>query len=107
MAVPSAVAQFSAEGNRVGNERLTLRTAYVLQQLPSVTFTSLMLRLGGPSSLTIVTTPCALAMVALLALLRFTTKFSSSSLTRSPLTLLVSVCVVTPAAKVSVPLAGA
>jgi hypothetical protein len=60
---------------------------------------------GTSSSSTIVPMPCASAIVALEAFDRFTWKVSSPSTSVSPTTATGIVCVVTPGAKVSVPLA--
>ena len=72
--------------------------------LPSVLVTSLMLMRG--SSSTMVPTPWPSAMVALVGLLRLTKNVSFGSASRSPLTSTVMVLLVSPGAKVSVPLAA-
>ena len=69
--------------------------------MPSALVTSLMLMRG--SSSTMVPTPWPSAMVALVGLLRLTTKVSFGSARRSPLTSTVMVLLVSPGAKVSVP----
>ena len=69
--------------------------------LPSVLVTSLMLMRGSSSRM--VPTPWPSAMVALVGLLRLTTKVSFGSARRSPLTSTVIVPVVWPAGIVSVP----
>jgi len=71
-----------------------------------MTVTSAMLKLGAASSFVIVPVPCALPIVALTGMLRFTTNVSSASLTVSPFTSTVMLLVVSPEAKVTVPLAA-
>ncbi len=70
---------------------------------PSVTLTS-SIEMSGMSSLRMVPTPCASAIVALAGLLRLMKNVSSSSMVSSPLTVTAIGWLTTPGAKVSVPL---
>ena len=83
-----------------------MNVAVVVPALPSVTVTSSIDRVGGASSSVIVPAPWPSAIVALAGLDRSTENVSLASSSRSPLTATVNVCVVCPAANVSVPLAG-
>ena len=71
---------------------------------PSVTVTSSIESEGCGSSSLIVPRPCPSAIVALIALARFNVYVSFDSSRRSPLTSTVTCFVVSPAAKLSVPL---
>ncbi len=84
-----------------------MKTALVVPASPSVTVASPIDTVGSVSSSVIVPTPCASAIVAFEGRLRLTKKLSVASSSRSPLTMTVTVCVVTPAAKFSVPAAAA
>jgi hypothetical protein len=84
--------------------RLTVKLALTLPLLPSVTVTSSTATCGRSSSSVIVPWPVGSLIVASTEPDRVTVKFSSISSSRSPATGTVIVCVVTPAAKVSVPL---
>ena len=59
---------------------------------------------GAASSFAIVPTPCAVPMIAFVALLKLTTKVSSGSNVVSPFTVTLTGCVLTPGANVNVPL---
>ncbi len=83
-------------------ERDTVKTAFVVPELPSLTVTSPIDR-AGKSSLVMVPRPWGSARVAPLPPLRVTVKVSSFSMAVSPVTLTARVLLVSPAAKVSVP----
>ena len=81
----------------------TVNVAAIVPALPSVTDTSLMEIVGCASSLLIVPTPWLSAIVAFVALDRFTLKVSFGSNTVSPLTVTLIGCEVWPAVNVKVP----
>ena len=83
-------------------ERETVKTAFVVPELPSLTVASLIDR-AGKSSLVTVPTPWASATVAPVAPLRVTVKVSSFSMVESPRMATDRVLLVSPAAKVRVP----
>ena len=58
VAVPAVVAKLTVTVWLLAPDRLTVKTALVVPLLPSVTVTSLMLKLGGASSLRMVPKPC-------------------------------------------------
>ena len=74
---------------------------------PSVTVASPIDTVGAVSSSVIVPTPCASPSVAFEGALRLRKKLSFGSSSRSPFTSTVTVCVVSPAAKLSVPAVAA
>jgi hypothetical protein len=80
--------------------------ALLFPVLPSTIATSLIESEGGGSSSTIVPNPLASAIVALTGFERATVYVSSASSRTSPFTCTVSVCEVSPAGIVSVPLAA-
>jgi hypothetical protein len=80
--------------------------ATVVPVSPSITLTSLIVSVDGGSSSVIVPMPCPSAIVAFDGFERLTKKVSLASSSVSPLTRTVTVSVVWPAAKVSVPLAA-
>jgi hypothetical protein len=84
-----------------------VNVAVVVPELPSVTLTSLIVSTGGGSSSVIVPVPCPSTMVAFDAFVRLTRKVSFASSSVSLLTTTVTVFVVSPAAKVSVPVPAA
>jgi hypothetical protein len=84
-------------------ESVTVKTAFVVPVWPSVTATSLIERVGMPSSSVIVPIPCASAIVALPGLVRLRKNVSFASSIVSPLTRTVTVRVVWPAVKVTDP----
>jgi hypothetical protein len=81
-----------------------LNAAVTVPALPSVTATSLMNNEGAASSSVIVPTPVPSAIVAFVGTDKTTLNVSLDSLSVSPLTVIETFCVVTPAAKVNVPL---
>jgi hypothetical protein len=83
---------------------VTVKAAFVVPELPSVTVTSLIESAGSGSSSVIVPTPWLSVMVAFTAPERFRVKVSLSSSIVSPRTGTVMVPVVEPATMVSVPL---
>ncbi len=82
---------------------MTLKLAVTVPVSPSVTVTSPIATEGSESSSVIVPSPCASSIDAFKALDRLRKKFSSFSSSASPLTSTVTVFVVSPAAKLSVP----
>jgi len=64
VAVPSAVAKPTLTVCPLGAESVTVKLALTVPELPSVTVTSLIDRIGRPSSSMIVPIPCESAMVA-------------------------------------------
>ena len=86
-------------------ESVTVKVAERVPVLPSVTAASVTDTVGGSSS-RIVPTPVASLMFAFVGSLRLTTNHSVGSTRRSPLTSTVMVLLVSPGAKVSVPLAA-
>jgi hypothetical protein len=92
----------------LGAERLTLKTAVVMPLLPSGTLLPVMLIVGGgSSSFWIVPVTWAWIRFAPDGFVRLTTTVSSGSKTVSPVTITVIVFVVSPGAKVRVPLVAA
>jgi hypothetical protein len=87
----------------LSGESETVKVAATVPPLPSVTVTSSTESEGSGSSSVIVPTPWSSAIVALDAPLRSRKKVSFASSSRSPLTSTVTVFVVSPAAKSSVP----
>ena len=87
----------------LANERLTVKTALLVPELPSTTLTSLM-EIAGPSSLPIVPVPSALVIVPELALERWTVNVSFASSVVSPQTGTVTVWVPLPEGNVRLPL---
>ena len=86
---------------------MTVKIALIVPELPSVTATSLIESAGVPSSSVMMPVPWLSRNVALDGLERLTKKVSFASSRRSPLTDTVTDLVVSPAANVSVPVAGA
>jgi hypothetical protein len=91
----------------LGLDRETVKFALTVPDWPSVTVTSSTESDGKPSSSTIVPVPWPSAIVALTAVARLTTNASFASSVRSPLTVTLTVFVVSPAAKESDPLVAA
>ena len=83
-----------------------MKLASVVPLSPSSTATSLIVRLGGRSSLLIVPVPVASDSVAPEALERPSVKTSFASSVVSPLTTTLTVLLVCPGVKISVPEAG-
>ncbi len=107
VAVPSAVAYCTVTGVAEAWLSNRLKLNVLVPLLPSFWDTSEIEMLGrvtDPSSLVMVPTPWLSKIVALLGLVRLTTNFSSLSDLVSPLTSTVTCWLVTPGAKVSVPL---
>src|SRR5215212_359944 len=111
VAVMPLVATLTVIVRSLGVDRVTLKTNGVVphglkkvekQLLPSFSDTSLIDRLALSSS-TIVPTPCGSAIVAFVGLERLTQNVSSSSSMASPQIMTLTVCVVEPGVKVSVP----
>ena len=100
--MPSAVAQVTVTGTSEAADRVTAKASGAWPVLPSLRLTAGAIEMRGSSS-TMVPTPWPSAMVALVGLLRLTTKVSFGSGRRSPLTSTVIVPVVWPAGIVSVP----
>ena len=88
----------------LGAESVTVKFALTEPELPSVTVTSLTVRVGGVSSSMIAPPPWSSARVAFVGSVRLRTYVSLASSSRSPLTSTVSCCVVWPGVKVSEPL---
>ena len=88
----------------LGALSVTVKFAFTVPELPSVTVTSSIERDGSPSSSRIVPMPWPSAIVAFVGPERLTKYVSLLSFSRSPLTRTVTVLVVWPAAKVTVPL---
>ena len=63
--MPLAVAKSTVTARPLGTFRLTVKFAFTVPVLPSVTVTSLTDRAGGASSSVIVPTPCPSPIVAL------------------------------------------
>ena len=84
-----------------------MKVAFTELPFPSVTVTSFTDSDGKPSSSVIVPIPCGSGVVALSAPERLSAKVSLTSSRRSPFTATVTVLVVSPAAKLSVPLLAA
>ncbi len=82
----------------------TVNVATVVPASPSASDTSLTETAGGTSSLVMVPTPCASAIVALVGALRSTVKVSGASNFASPFTRTTTCCAVVPGANVTVPL---
>ncbi len=103
--MPSAVAKLTVTGAAWAALSETVKTYAVVPLLPSLCETSLIVMFdAAASSLTIVPTPWASVIVALpVAPERFTLNVSFGSTVVSPLTCTVTVCEVTPGAKVTVP----
>src|SRR4051794_6836660 len=83
---------------------VTVKLKLVAPELPSASVTSLIESAGSASSFLIVPTPTLPPIVAFTGPVRFTSRVSSGSGVTSPRTETVSVCVVWPAVKVTVPL---
>jgi hypothetical protein len=81
---------------------VTVKTKAVVFFLPSFLLTSLMLMRGSSSRIVLIPWPSV--MTAFVGLLRLTTKVSLGSASRSPFTKMVTVMLVSPGAKVRVPL---
>ena len=103
--MPLAVANCTVTVCVLEADRLTVKTALPVTVFPSVTVTSLIDSVGvaAASSFRMVPNPWLMAIVALVGLLRFTKKVSSLSASVSPLTRTVTVLLVSPGLKVSVP----
>ena len=82
---------------------VTVNVAFVVPESPSATVMSLT-AIVGPSSSEIVPTPCASEIVAFVAFVRFRSSVSSSSSIESVVSATLTVSVVTPGEKLSVPL---
>ena len=91
----------------LGALRVTGKLRVVEAPWPSVTVAEPMETVGAPSSLVIVPVPVAVPSVAFVGSLNCTGIVSSASASVSPRTETVTVFVVSPAAKVSVPSASA
>src|SRR3989442_205381 len=100
MAVRSAVTQISVTGWPLGIDKLTVNTALLGPLLPSVTVTSLMLRVGASASECRSAWPGVRPNTALVGLLRFTKNVLSACANAWPLTMTVIVLLVSPGLKI-------
>jgi len=91
-------------GLALAGASVTVNTAFVVPAFPSLTVASPIDRAGGPSSSTMVPTPRASEIVALTGAERFTKNVSLFSSVASSSTATVTVALVWPGVKVSVPL---
>ena len=101
--MPSAVAKSTVIELADGLLSETVKTIFVAPEFPSVIAASVIVT-SAVSSLEIVPSPCASAIVAALGLVRFKNNVSACSTVTSPFTTTDTVLEVCPAAKVSVPL---
>ncbi len=90
-------------GNAEAGVRVTVKSKLVVPELPSLSATSLMVSAESASSFRIVPRPWLSAMVAFTGLVRLTKSVSSASGVTSPRTVTLTVCVVWPGLKVTVP----